>query len=213
MKKILLSFALIIGMAVSASAQEAGEQTLGVSLGYQTSKTTIKLKLDNESEKTSVPGANNFGIALDYGYFVIDNLRVGASIGYGLDASIEDESIHSLKIMPNVSYYIRLADNFYYTPNLSLGFAMDVQHYQEEIHNVTISENESMYGFGAELQPLAIEFRPSPRFAMSVSLCSLQYTTLKYSNEEYRQYDASITRGDIAFKLLANAQVGFKLYF
>ena len=31
-----------------------------------------------------------------------------------------------------------------------------------------------MYGLEAELQPLAVEFRPTKKFAMSVSLCSLQ---------------------------------------
>lgn len=178
MKRALFTFITIVAVTFSASAQQKGEQSLGFNLSYNTGKTTTNVQINNEqSSSISILGGDNLGVGIEYGYFAADKLRVGFQIGYGYTAG--DSKTHSLTIMPNVAYYVRLAENFYYTPNFSIGFGLatiDNSEYADD--------NFTMCGLATELQPLAVEFRPTKRFAMSVSLCSLQYVFLTKSNTE-----------------------------
>lgn len=203
MKKVLLTLVAIVAVAFTASAQKQGEQHIGANLGYNTGKTNVTLSLrgDNYSEKESILGGDNLGVGVEYGYFVIDNLRVGGRIGYSYTA--DGDKSHSLTIMPNIAYYVRLADKFYYTPNFAIGFGLGTTG-KDEYTN----ESFTMCGLATELQPLAVEFRPTKKFAMSVSLCSLQYVFLTGDIEQVK-----VDTGAFSFDLLANAQVGFKLYF
>ena len=212
MKRALFTFIAIVAVTFSASAQQKGEQTLGFNLSYNTSKTTTKMQINNElSESVSILGGDNLSVGIEYGYFAADKLRVGFQIGYGYTANADDAKTHALTIMPNVAYYVRLAENFYYTPNFSIGFALGIIE-----HNEYPDDNFTMHGLATELQPLAVEFRPTKRFAMSVSLCSLQYTFLSGSNSEKlfnTEITTKINNNVFNFSLLANAQIGFKLYF
>jgi hypothetical protein len=70
-----------------------------------------------------------------------------------------------------------------------------------------------MAGFVSELKPFAVEFRPTQRFAMSVSLCSLQYVYLAGNVDLMQGAGVKIDQNTLTFNLLANAEVGFKLYF
>ena len=212
MKRALFTFIAIVAVTFSASAQQKGEQTLGFNLSYNTGKTTTKMQINNElSESVSILGGDNLSVGIEYGYFAADKLRVGFQIGYGYTANADDAKSHALTIMPNVAYYVRLAENFYYTPNFSIGFGLGIIE-----HNEYIDDNFTMHGLATELQPLAVEFRPTKRFAMSVSLCSLQYALLTGSNSE-KLFNTNITtkvnNNVFNFSLLANAQIGFKLYF
>lgn len=60
---------------------------------------------------------------------------------------------------------------------------------------------------------MAVEFRPAKRFAMTVSLASLQFVYLTGKLNAGEQLSTTVDTSGIAFSLLANAQVGFKLYF
>lgn len=204
MKRAFISLAAIFCMAFSASAQQKGDQYLGVSLGYNTGKTTIKsettiLNKIVREEATSRDG-DNLGLSVEYGYFVANNLRVGGTLGYGFNDN--GNETHSFHIAPNVAYYVRLADKFYYTPNFTLGFGVEGSELADE--------DFTMCGLVTELQPLAVEFRPTKRFAMSVSLCSLQYSFLSGHIDDL---NTDIDGSTLKFNLLGNAQVGFKLYF
>ena len=212
MKRALFTIIAIVAVAFSASAQQKGEQTLGFNLGYNTGKTTTKVQVNDElSNTSSLLGGDNLSAGIEYGYFAADKLRVGFQIGYGYTAADDDAKTHALTIMPNVAYYVRLAENFYYTPNFSIGFGLGIIE-----HNEYPDDNFTMHGLATELQPLAVEFRPTKRFAMSVSLCSLQYTFLSGSNSEKlfnTEITTKINNNVFNFSLLANAQIGFKLYF
>ena len=210
MKKGLLTLVAIVAVALTASAQKQGEQTVGFNLGYNTGKTTTKIQVnDQQGDAMTILGGDNLGVGVEYGYFVIDNLRVGGRINYGYTA--DGTKTHSLTIMPNIVYYVRLADKFYYTPNFSIGFGLGTTGKDEYT-----DESFTMCGLATELQPLAVEFRPTEKFAMSVSLCSLQYTFLSDSNTEEafgQKITTKVSGSSFNFDLLANAQVGFKLYF
>ena len=207
MRKILLSIVAIAAVAFSVSAQQKGESYFGVNLGYETakgwSKVTVHSAYIDNIEEVSL-GGDDFGFGLEYGYFVANNLLLKAHIGYGFDKAGEDIS-HSLNITPGLAYYVRLAKGFYYTPNISLGYGMSMT---KQSDNSYLAAN----GLVAELQPLAVEFRPTSRFAMTVSLASVQYAFLS-SETEMLNTPVSMDVQGLSFSLLTNAQVGFKLYF
>ena len=207
MRKILLSIVALVAVAFSVSAQQKGESYFGVNLGYETakgwSKVTVHSAYIDDIEEVSL-GGDDFGFGLEYGYFVANNLLLKAHIGYGFDKAGEDIS-HSLNITPGLAYYVRLAKGFYYTPNILLGYGMSMT---KQSDNSYLAAN----GLVAELQPLAVEFRPTSRFAMTVSLASLQYAFLS-SETEMLNTPVSMDVQGLSFSLLTNAQVGFKLYF
>ncbi len=210
MKRTLLTIVAIVAMVLSASAQQKGEQTLGFNLNYSTGKSTTKVQInDEQSTATTILGGDNLGVGIEYGYFIANNLRVGGQISYGYTA--DESKTHSLIIMPNIAYYVRLTDNFYYTPNFSIGFGFGTTG-----TNDYTNENFTMCGLATELQPLAVEFRPTQQFAMTVSLCSLQYVFLTDANSSKilnTQITTKVSSNAFNFSLLANAQIGFKLYF
>lgn len=214
MKKLLLT-ATALMVFVGAFAQQKGDSYVGVSLGYDTGITNTKITTTINSgaisDETINRDGDNFAINLDYGYFVAKHLRVGATLGYGYNANA-DSAVHSFTITPNVAYYVKLAPNFYYTPSLSLGFGCATAN-ERLVDLRGDDDNFTMSGFVAELQPFAVEFRPTQRFAMSVSLCSLQYLYLAGNVDIIQNTSVKIDQNALAFNLLANAQVGFKLYF
>lgn len=184
MKKIILSLLAIVSIA-TLSAQNKGEMYVGGSLGVGTSS------LISGSE--SVTGAT-FNIAPEFGYFAANNFKVGAAISYGLESG--DPATHSIQIMPNMFYYVRVCDKFYYTPGVELGFVCG------------ISEGVSMPGFGVGLSLGCFEFRPTQKFALSVSLLSFDYMLLTYKGDW-----GKINVSGVEFRLGTTPSIGLKYYF
>ena len=97
MKRTLLTIVAIVAMALSASAQQKGEQTLGFNLNYSTGKSTTKVQINDElSNAATILGGDNLGVGIEYGYFAADKLRVGFQIGYGYTANADDAKTHAL---------------------------------------------------------------------------------------------------------------------
>ena len=74
-------------------------------------------------------------------------------------------------------------------------------------------ESISLTGLGAELQPLAVEFRPTEKFAMSVSIFSIQGVAMQGKFDFTGGNDFNISGMGLAIDCLMNPQIGFKLYF
>lgn len=216
MKRLALIAAAMM-LAFGASAQQKGDSYVGLSLDYNTGKrtlatsttTTIAGSSSTVNSSTPTNFGDNLGLEFEYGYFVADKLRVGIDLDYTYTKN--GSSSHAFGVMPNVAYYVELAKGFYYTPNLGVGFGLNTT-------PVNNDSNLTMCGFVGEFQPFAVEFRPTKRFAMTVSLCSLQYSYL--AGKESSSTDilnSSISTkyntSTITFDLMTNAQVGFKLYF
>ncbi|WP_290535159.1 outer membrane beta-barrel protein [Alistipes sp.] len=184
MKRILLCALAILASVQLATAQNKGEKYIGGSLGVS----TISIGFDGTSASTT-----GFGIAPEFGVFVADRLRLGGSLAYNLSSSSGD-TMHTLTLGPNLAYYIKLCDRFYYTPEIGIGFAY-VSLY-----------NTSGYGFSTGLSCGSFEFRPSTHCGLSFSLLTLQYTWLSYS-------DFGINGHITAFNFGVSPTIGFKYYF
>ena len=184
MKKFIISLLAIISVA-TLSAQTKGEMYAGGSLGIGT--------------YSLISGNNNitaadFNIAPEFGYFAANNFKIGASISYGLESG--NPLTHTIQIMPNMAYYVRVCDKFYYTPELQFGFVCGIR------------EDISMPGFGLGLSLGSFEFRPTQKFALSVSLLSLQYTLMTYHDN-----NETLNMSGVNFRFGTTPSVGLKYYF
>ena len=206
MRKTLLTIIAVAALAFSASAQQKGEQYVGLNLDYNTGTSSLLVNINNRyDDKSTSRAGDNLGAGIDYGYFVANNLLLKAHIGYGYEKQGIDIS-HSLNIAPGLAYYVKIANGFYYTPNISVAYAMSSTKQTDDSYF-------TLNGFGVELQPFAVEFRPIKRFAMNISLASLPYVYLMGKIDTGDLLDATIDVNGFSFDLLANAQIGFKLYF
>lgn len=109
MKKILLCAVALALSFHTLSAQNQGDSYFGGMVGVAT-------YTDSSSTLTT------FSLAPEVGHFIEKNLRLGFSLGYQF-MSEEGVTAHGLTVGPNLAYYVRLCDRFYYTPELAIGFA------------------------------------------------------------------------------------------
>ena len=181
MKKIFICIVALCAV-FKLSAQNKADMYIGGHVGVAT--TAI---ISGEESAAAI----KFIVAPEFGYFVTDRFKIGASLAYG----IESET-HILEVMPNIEYYAKICDGFYYTPGLQLGFVAG------------FSEGMAMPGFGLNLSLGGFEFRPTQKFGLSVELLSLSYVYMKYQD-----YGYGFSTSGIGFALGINPSVGFKYYF
>lgn len=159
----------------TAAAQEKGEMYIGGNLG---------LGISASSYDTS-SFSSNFGISIspEFGYFAAKKFRVGAAIGYSYSSDV-----HTFLVSPNVAYYITLADKLYYTPEISLHAGLGS------------SGGYTAGAVGVGVNLFKLEFRPTHRFAMAVSLIDFSYVYMSRMNS-------------LSFNLLGSSSVSLRYYF
>lgn len=143
MKKIvtLAAFALICSGAFAQFNQ--GRYLVGGSLGLSTS--TTKYKTDNST--TTISKGVSFSLAPDAGYFVIDNLAVGAGIGLTIStdngAGDDDTKSSSTSIMfsPFVRYYLQQGIFFHG----QVGFGSVTSKYKYDGSNTTDTDKTGRF--------------------------------------------------------------------
>ena len=178
MKRFLVIVVAMVLCTSAAFAQNKGDKYIGGYAGVALQNMSI----DGESA-TGV----SFAIQPEFGYFVVDRLKIGASIGYGLESGI-----NVLTVAPNLSYYARLCDGLYYTPGVEVGLALG------------FAEGYTLPGFGFVANLGTLEFRPTEHFGFSANLFSLSFVTMSLE-------DINTSVVNINFGL--SSSVGFKYYF
>lgn len=183
MKKLLFCALFALASCQLAAAQNKGDMYVGGMIGVS----TTSISSDGISSTMT-----KFNLAPEFGYFVADRLRISGSLNYGLSSS-DGLTTHTLIIGPSIAYYVKLCNNFYYTPEFGLGFAY--------------GSTEGISGTGVALgfQFGAFEFRPASHWGLSFNLLSLDYT--------YLSYDRNISSNGVGFQLGISPTVGLKYYF
>jgi len=108
MKKLVIVFALAMISSGAFAQFNKGRYLVGGSLGF--SANTNKVKAN--STTTTVSHTTDFSLSPDAGYFIIDNLAVGASLGLGVSSTKDTgtnpdkNSSTSISISPFVRYYL-----------------------------------------------------------------------------------------------------------
>lgn len=185
MKKLIVCL-MAFAFATPLFAQNKGDKYVGGTMGISTA-----------TSFANGSSATGFGFSLEpeFGYFVSDKISVGMSVGYGLEAA-NSAATHVITVLPTMTYYGRIADNFYYTPKIQVGFACG------------LTSGISMPGFGLSLEPVSFEFRPTPKIGLSFSALSLTYVALTY-NDSYVKFSNS----NFKFQLGGTTSIGVRYYF
>ncbi len=208
MKKTIVAAALLLA-SVSAFAQSKGdffvEGTLGLSAGSV--KTTTKSGDNSNTNKSSL--ATDFNIYLGGGYFVMDNLKVGADLGYVLSKD-GDTKTPVFAIAPNVAYYVELANNFYYVPEFNVNVLFGSQNYSTSVLGTTVSKSYSYTGFGAALTFLGFEYRFNKSIALGVDIANLYYNSVKLKDKDDKKQSTTTGIFGVDF---GSASVALRFYF
>lgn len=174
MKKITFMFVVMAMFALTANAQKKEQMYVGGTLGFA---------VQNQSVKDYSATATAFSIAPEFGYFVADNIKVGAELDYSISGGS-----HTFLVMPNVAYYLPIVDKLYYTPQFSVGGGLGA------------ASGYTKGAFALSLNVASIEYQPVENMAISMSLVDLSYAYMAKVN-------------GVGFSFLASPKVGFRYYF
>ncbi len=129
MKKFYLIVPLML-FSMASFTQTKGEMFIAgtISADFGTQKTTLSDGSYSTSAKQ--PLSSSFGLGVEYGYFVADNLRLTLAMAVPFSSSPVEEvdgkwlknTAVAFAINPNLAYYVKLADRFYYTPEVGVSF-------------------------------------------------------------------------------------------
>ncbi len=221
MKKILFAVAML-ALSVAMAAQEKGDMyisgTFNISGGSSTSAVTVA----DQTTTTDRPGTFSFGIAPSFGYFVMDNLEVNLSLDYSLNRSYlqTDNNQNRLfsrtnmfVIRPGASYYLRLADKFYYKPGLSFGIGFGNESEDVDVNTVDKTGRTTV---DLTLELLAFEFQPCEHLGITLSAGDLSYNFVKRKHSETAANVTTTTvrkQNTVGLGLNLGAAIGFKYYF
>ena len=212
MKKILLAAAALF-VCVALSAQSKGEKYIAVSVGASFGSENVESYDGAYTTNTSSPLTTSFNVMGEFGYFIADNLRLALALGVPYSSTPTTKSGNTwlrrntigFQINPNIAYYVRLADNFYYTPEV--GFSYQFGGYKEDMTTST-SMNLNYSGWDVYANILALEFRVSEKLAIGAGVGAVSYSTVKYTEKGAAEY---IKDGQFRFDL-NSASVHVRLY-
>ena len=213
MKKILLfSVAMLIGVA--SFAQKKGDMFVAgsISADFGTQKTTISDGSYSTSAKQ--PSGASFSLGAEFGYFVVDNLRLSMYLSVPFSSSPVEEvdgkwlkdKASSFAINPNVAYYVRLADRFYYTPEV--GVSVNFGSLKEQLSK-SETYKTPFWGWDVYANLHALEFRVSERIAIGALVGGISYGSAIYTNVD-TDVKATINQFDFDFN---NSSIHFRFYF
>lgn len=182
MKKFFVVLAMLV-MSVSLSAQKKGEMYIQGTFGIDGGDRNLINTSGSSTTTTKTPLSLSFSFAPEFGYFVCDNLKIALNVSYDLqrtsNGSDGDTKLYKFNnkvyVTPNVSYYLRIADKFYYTPGVDIfvGFGNTVKQ-----TSATEKEKEnSSTIFGFKLKMASLEYRLSNHFAFTADFCDFKFTT------------------------------------
>lgn len=185
MKKLLLLISFV-ALSTIGFAQNNGEKyivtTANVSFGNMSSEITD----GHQSIVSKKPLNSNLGIGAGFGYFVTNNFRIELCLsGYYASDPIEKSGEVWLKdkykgfdINPNLSYFVRLAEGFFYTPEIGVSIGWGKNTYEQSISQST---NINYSDFALYLNLLAFQCRLSRCFALGIVVGDLSYRIRDYN--------------------------------
>ena len=213
MKKLLM-FAGAMLVAIASYAQDRGDMYVSGSIALDLGTQTTTLSSSSNSVSASQPLDTDLNFAVEYGYFVADNVRIAMALSVPflssptaqLDGIWLSEDTAALTLNPNVAYYIHLADRLYYTPEVGAAFTFGSV-------NDHLSKTETyktpFRGWNVYANILALELKVSRRIAIGAVVGSFVYGSVITSSD-----DSKIQSSVNQFKFtLNNSSLHFRFYF
>lgn len=213
-----IAASLLLCICTASFAQKKGEMSIGGTVGMSTSLQLTTATSGSISQTEKQPGKTSFQFGPEFSYFVADNCRLTAGIGYGLESSplSEDDdtgkwlrsNLNVFQIGVGFSYFVSITDRFHYAPGVSFYGVFG----KDSIDMTTSSKYSlSAAGFDLRLNAAAFQFRPVKHFAFDISILSLEYAYIALSDKENK--DAKLSESGLAFDIAFQPQIGFHYYF
>lgn len=182
MKKVILSIALLSGIAFTTQAQtEQGKFVVGGNISYNT------LKTDAEGAKSS----HEFSILPNLGYFVSDNISIGTGIGYQTFKDSKKSLIgkqEAFVIAPFGRYYTPVAEKFKFFGQLSVPMAFGTTKAIDEDLKVG-DKNGNSTSIGVALSP-GFAYFPTSKIGIEFAL-----NGISYNNQSFEDADGDKIKG------------------
>lgn len=169
MKKVLLTAVALFAFGF-ANAQDSKE---GSSEGFSNGDFFITGSANFSSTKMGDVKADGYNVSPSVGYFVTDNIALGAGVTFGKSKmTIEDESVDVQSVGGNVgaSYFFTPADKFSLFAGLGLGY---------NTSKVGNGETINLNTFSVAVAP-GFNYFLNDHFAVQASLGVLGYTSSKF---------------------------------
>ena len=210
MKKIVL-FSIAMLMSVASFAQKKGDMYVAGSFATEFGSYAMSSSADGYATSEKTPFGTSFEIGGDYAYFVADNVRLGLGASFPFSSSpIEKVDGKWLKdktadfyFSPDVAYYVKLADKFYYTPEI--GMLFEWSRIRTQL-SPSLTESTSISTWGGYINLLAFEFQVSERFAIGVTVGGIAAYSSVYtyndSDVKYKmnQFFCDLNNGSLHFR-------------
>lgn len=169
---------LALTACVSLSAQQRGDKAISAFAGATFSNAPY----------TSVQAAGEFN------YFVADNFRLSFAVGVPFTSTTVADNLKQntfgVYFNPNIAYYVKLMDNFYYTPEIGGGYELGSF---KQKYTSTVLVNGKYNGYYIYFTPLQIEFKVNSHFAIGVAIGEFYYENYKYKDSSNQIVDKSDT--------------------
>lgn len=183
MKKLILSIALLSGVAFTTQAQtEKGKFIVGGNASYST------LKSDADNAKAS----HNFSIVPNVGYFVSDNIALGTGIGYQSSkasyASLTGKQ-EAFVVAPFARHYTPIANNFKFFGNLSVPMAFGTTKAIDGDLKVG-DKNGNSTTIGVALSP-GFAYYPSSKIGIEFA-----FNGISYINQSFEDANGNKLKGE-----------------
>lgn len=182
MKRLILSIALLSGVAFTTQAQtEKGKFIIGGNASYSTSK----------SDADNAKASHNFSIVPNVGYFVSENIAVGTGIGYqSSKASIASPigKQEAFVVAPFGRYYTPVADKFKFFGHLSVPMAFGTTKATDSDLKVG-DKNYNSTSIGVALSP-GFAFYPSSKIGIEFA-----FNGISYNNQSFEDANGNKLKG------------------
>lgn len=205
MKKLLLIISfLIVTLVFNEVYSQTSEGAMFVSGSVGVSLSSTKYK--NDGNTSDGPKYFGFSFAPRAGYFIKDNIAVGAAIGVFsnrtkyIDGDI-DKSI-TVDFMPFARYYHMMDDKFglFGHGELTVGFGKNK--YEGESNN-----DKNIFKAGITAAPGVVYF-VKKNIAIEATLGSIGFNTTSYKNSD----DSKTTTSDFRLNLSTGLNLGFVFF-
>ncbi|WP_207534162.1 outer membrane beta-barrel protein [Desertivirga arenae] len=178
MKKLILSIALLSGLAFSSKAQtEKGKIIVGGTASYTSSK----------SDASGAKAAENLSLVPNIGYFVANNIAVGTGIGYnyskiaGASSSGQNEAF---VVSPFGRYYVNLSEQFKFFGQAAVPMAFGTVK-ATDANGEAGDKTGTSTSIGVALSP-GFAYFPTKKVAIEFSFAGASYNnlTVKDKNDD-----------------------------
>lgn len=171
-------------------AQEKGEMYLAGTLDLSVGTQKVVATSGSVSESSDITPLNtSFSIGAEYAYFAAKNFRLALAASYGLSSEPKEKynnkwyrtNVNVFNLNPNIAYYVKIVDKFYYTPEVGVSFGFGK-------YKSPISEKSTYtcpyFSWNVYANLIAFEYRVSQHFAMGCGYGNIYYNSVKITDPD-----------------------------